>query len=127
MSIGIEPIDDHHKTIVRLMLEVKAEANGTKHSDSIQGILAALISYSKYHFLSEERIMLQKNFPNLEQQRADHKWFVERLDEIKATYASDTAVFNQNLFDHLKLWFINHILTRDILLKEFMETKKVHR
>lgn len=65
MNIGIEPLDDHHKTIVRLMLEVKAEVEGEKHADDIKGILTALISYSKYHFLSEERIMLEKKFPLL--------------------------------------------------------------
>ena len=121
MNIGIEPLDDHHKTIVRLMLEVKAELDGKKHSADIQGILASLISYSKYHFLSEERIMLEKNFPHLEQQRTDHKWFVERLDEITAAYPSDDAVFNQELFEHLKDWFVKHILTRDVFLKSFMD------
>lgn len=121
MNIGIEPLDDHHKTIVRLMLEVKAEVEGEKHADDIKGILTALISYSKYHFLSEERIMLEKKFPYLEQQRTDHKWFVERLDEITAAYPSDDSVFNQDLFEHLKDWFINHILTRDVLLKDFIE------
>lgn len=94
MSIGIEPIDDHHKTMVRLMLETKAEADGTRHSEDIRSILSALIGYSKYHFLSEERIMFEKRFPHLEEQRADHKWF------------------------------INHILTKDVLLKEFIEQEK---
>ena len=103
------------------MLEVKAEVEGEKHADDIKGILTALISYSKYHFLSEERIMLEKKFPYLEQQRTDHKWFVERLDEITAAYPSDDSVFNQDLFEHLKDWFINHILTRDVLLKDFIE------
>ena len=66
MNIGIEPLDDHHKTILRLMLEVRAEAEGMKRAEDIRGILSALTSYSKYHFLAEERIMFERGFPELE-------------------------------------------------------------
>jgi hemerythrin len=124
MNIGIEPLDDHHKTIVRLMLEVKAAVDSKKHSDDIRGVLTALISYSKYHFLSEERIMFEKAFPQLEQQRAEHRWFVERLVEITAEYASADAVFKHDLFEHLKGWFANHILVQDMMLRSFMNQEK---
>jgi hemerythrin len=127
MNIGVEPLDDHHKTIVRLMLEVKAEVDGTKHSGSVREILEALTSYSKYHFLAEERIMFEKTFPHLDQQRIDHKWFIERLEEIAAAYTSDDAVFKHDLFEYLKDWFINHILTRDILLRDYMGNREVEQ
>jgi hemerythrin-like metal-binding protein len=117
MSIGIELLDDHHKTMVRLMLETKAEAEGARHSEDIRSILSALVGYSKYHFLSEERIMFENHFPRLEEQRADHKWFVERLDEIIAAYTLHDGVFKQELFEYLKGWFVDHILTKDMLLK----------
>jgi hemerythrin len=124
MNVGIEPLDDHHKTILRLMLEVKAEVDCKKHSDDIRGVLTALISYSKYHFLSEERIMFERAFPHLEQQRAEHRWFVERLVEIAAGYASDDALFQHDLFEHLKGWFANHILAQDMLLRGFIDQGK---
>jgi hemerythrin-like metal-binding protein len=122
MNIGIEPLDDHHRTMVRLLLEVKAEADGKRHADDVKGILAALTSYSKYHFLSEERIMLEKGFPQLEQQRAEHRWFVERLDEITAEFVANDLSFKNDLLIHLKNWFVNHILTRDILLKQHISS-----
>jgi hemerythrin len=125
MAIGIEPLDDHHKTILRLMLEVKAEIDGTNHSEDIHGILTALVSYSKYHFLAEERIMLERGFPELEKQRAEHRWYVDRMEEItNALRPGDNAVFNQDLFEHLKGWFVNHILTKDMLLKEFIDHRE---
>ena len=125
MAIGIEPLDDHHQTILRLMLEVQAEIDGTKHSEDIRGILSALVSYSKYHFLAEERIMFEKGFPELERQRGEHRWYVERIAEITAAYnAGDDAAFKRDLLEHLKSWFVNHILTRDVLLKAFVHHEK---
>jgi hemerythrin len=125
MTIGIEPLDDHHKTILRLMLEVKAEIEGTNHSQDIHGILSALVSYSKYHFRAEESIMLEKGFPELEKQRADHRWYVDRIEEITNAYRpGNSEVFKHDLLEHLKSWFVNHILTKDMLLKEFVNPKK---
>jgi hemerythrin len=124
MAIGIEPLDDHHKTILRLMLEVQAEIGGAKHAEDIRAVLAALVSYSKYHFLAEERIMLEKGFPELELQRGEHRWYVQRIEEISSAYnVGDGAVFNHDLLEHLKAWFADHILTKDIRLREFVHDK----
>jgi hemerythrin len=123
MSIGVEPLDEHHKTILRLMLEAKAEVDGKNHAEDVKGILAALTSYSKYHFLSEERIMLEKGFSYLDQQRAEHRWFVDRLDQITAEFIANENNFKMDLLLHLKNWFVNHILTRDILLKEHIQAR----
>jgi hemerythrin len=125
MSTGFEQLDDHHKTILRLMLEVKAEVDGTRHSEDIHAILSALVSYAKYHFLAEERIMLERGFPELEQQRDEHRWYIKRITEISASYnAKDDTVFKQDLLEHLKTWFANHILARDVLLKDYANPKE---
>ncbi len=125
MNIGMEPLDDHHKTILRLMLEVKAETESMRHSEDVRGILSALASYSKYHFLAEERIMREQYFPELEQQRAEHRWYVERIDGLSAAYSTgNDAAFRKELLEHLKGWFVNHILTRDLRLKGFISQKK---
>jgi len=120
MNIGIEPLDDHHRTILRLMLEVRAEVEGKKHDDDIRAVLSALVSYAKYHFLAEERIMLERGFPELELQRAEHRWFMEKIEQLTAAYgAGDETAFQKDLLEHLKAWFANHILTKDLRLKEF--------
>jgi hemerythrin len=107
------------------MLEAKAEVDGVKHPSDVRAILEALTSYSKYHFLSEERIMFERNFPHLDQQRVDHKWFVDRLNEIVAAYRSDDSVFNHDLFEYLRGWFFDHILAKDILLRDYRNTERV--
>jgi hemerythrin len=121
MNTGVEWIDDHHKTLVRLMLEVKAAVDGRREAEDIRSIIAALVSYSKYRFLAEERLMFENGFPFLEQQRAEHRWFAERINEISASYNSDDAGIKQDLLEHLKDWFVNHIVSRDALLREHIE------
>jgi hypothetical protein len=86
------------------MLEVKAEVDSKKHSDDIRGVLTAL--------------------PQLEHQRAEHRWFVERLVEITAGDASADAAFKHDLFEHLKGWFANHILVQDMMLRSFTDQEK---
>jgi len=121
MNTGIEWIDDHHKTLVRLMLEIKVAVDGKKEVEDTRSIIAALVSYSKYYFLAEERLMFEKGFPHLDEQRAEHRWFSERVHEISTSYQPDDAGIKLELLEHLKAWFINHIITRDTLLREHIE------
>jgi hemerythrin-like metal-binding protein len=127
MNTGIGWIDEHHKTLVRLMLEVKAAVDGKSEMEDTRSIIAALVSYSKYHFLAEERLMFENGFPHLDEQRAEHRWFSERVHEISISYNPDNPGAKEDLLGHLKDWFINHIITRDALLRQHIEQQQVAR
>jgi len=121
MNTGIEWIDDHHKTLVRLMFEVKAAVDVKRGAEDIRAIIGALVSYSKYHFLAEERLMFESGFPLLEEQRAEHRWFSERINEISVSYTPEDTALKLGLLEHLKSWFVIHIVSRDALLREHIE------
>jgi hemerythrin len=123
MSVGVEHIDEHHKTLLRLLLEAKAAVDGRLDRDMVRGILSALTGYSKYHFLAEERFMLEEGFPLIERQREAHRIFGEKLDAIADEYSRDPLMAGKDLIGFLKEWFTEHILQEDMRIGEHARAK----
>jgi hemerythrin-like metal-binding protein len=121
MSVGVEQIDDHHKTLLRLLFETKEAVEKGADRERIKEILSSLISYSKYHFLAEERLMLECKYPRTDDEKADHLWFVEKLDESFLSFSQDTGRISKDLFSFLKDWFIGHILGLDVGIGKYVE------
>jgi hemerythrin len=120
LSVGIEQIDDHHRTLIRLMLECREAVDSDFGREWLKETLAALVSYSKYHFLAEERIMYEAGYPLLSAQREAHGEFSDRLAEVVSRNFSDRQALNRELFTFLKDWFVNHIMKQDALIGAFL-------
>ena len=120
LSVGIEQIDDHHKTLIRLMLECREAIDSDFGREWLKEILAALVSYSKYHFLAEERLMFEAGYPLLGAQREAHREFSDRLADVVSSNFSDRKALTRELFTFLREWFMNHIMKQDALVGAFM-------
>lgn len=120
LSVGVEQIDDHHKTLIRLMLECREAIDSDFGREWLKEILAALVSYSKYHFLAEERLMYESGYPLLGAQREAHREFSDRLAEVVSNNFSDRKALNRELLGFLKDWFVNHVMKQDALVGAFL-------
>jgi hemerythrin len=116
MRIGIDLIDGHHKTLLGLACETRNTLDAGADRERIKEILAALLSYSKYHFLAEERVMFEYNHPRLKEQRAQHAFFVAKLDDCFMGLSNETTEFTRGLLAFLKDWYVHHILEEDKLI-----------
>lgn len=123
LSVGVDQIDDHHRALIRLLVECRDAAGSARGRDEVRDILAALVSYSKYHFLAEERLMVEIGYPLLQAQRDAHREFSGRLEDIVSAFSSDPGSFRRELFVFLKEWFIGHIVGQDALIGSFLRQK----
>ncbi len=120
MSVGVGQIDEHHKVLIRLMIECREALDTPLGHEMLKETLAALVSYSKYHFLAEERLMLEVGFPFLEAQRRAHREVSDKLSEVVSKYYSEPAAFKRELFGFLKDWFVNHIVAHDTVIGAYV-------
>jgi len=126
MSVGVDYIDQHHKTLIGLLIEAKRAADASDR-DMARYVLTALAGYTKYHFLAEERLMLEIGYPGIDRQREAHRGFLDRLKEIEDVYARDAAGAAKELVRYLTEWFISHIANDDALLGAHYRTWKASR
>jgi len=119
-TIGVESIDEQHKHLFEIgnsIYELLENYLLDDKYDKIVRIVEELRDYTKYHFESEEKYMIQIKYRNYLLQKAEHEDFINKLEEIELKdidknqekYIRDLMVF---VFD----WILEHIVQKDKLI-----------
>jgi hemerythrin-like metal-binding protein len=112
-NIGVEQFDqEHHKIVelINLMFEVVRDKSG---KEVVEKVCQDVLSYTEYHFANEEQALQTINYPDLEEQVAEHaklRTEAKRLQEIINSSFPEGSV---ELYHFLREWLIQHILERD--------------
>jgi hemerythrin len=114
LTVGLEYIDDHHKQLLIHLYELQDVIATHADLEKIREMFDALISYTKYHFLAEERLMLKYRYPAIVEHKAEHQKFTDKLDEtmLKLNSGNSERV-TKELFVFLRDWYIDHIIKKD--------------
>ena len=71
--------------------------------------LEKLISYTKYHFEREEKLMEKANYSDYVNHKKIHNDLIEQVLQIKSDLDMGKKEISHELLDFLKQWIINHI------------------
>ena len=115
MSVGVESIDNDHKTLMLLINEVnEAITNGS--SDSIiEDVFNRLEGYVKQHFAREELLLKQCRYNDLDDHKKQHQKFIDRIPELKNQLLNaDSVDVAQEVSLFLLNWLMNHIIVDDM-------------
>ena len=112
-SVNNSEIDNQHKKLVALVNELHDAMGQGKSRDVLGGIFNELVSYTKYHFKSEENQMLNKNYPDYTAHRLEHQKLTNQVLKLKQEFDSGKVVISIDLLNFLKDWLKNHILESD--------------
>jgi hemerythrin len=119
-SVGISAIDKQHQELVRMTNEL---FRGCERKDlTIVYFMRAIqeaVKYSKVHFATEEKYMLQVNYPDYPAHKNEHEKFIaEVLGQIRLFEQGKTAPLSFALF--LKNWLLNHIAVSDKKYSDYL-------
>ncbi|OGW41907.1 MAG: hypothetical protein A2010_07325 [Nitrospirae bacterium GWD2_57_9] len=125
LETGIRTIDSQHRELfIRINNLVKAIKEHRCKSE-IDGVLKFLDDYARTHFAEEERHMRETNYAGYEEQRQEHRKYLEALKDLKeqadqpriqgASYDL-SATTNQVVVD----WIVDHIIKVDMKFGEFL-------
>ena len=122
---GIEEIDRQHGNLIDLV----GEARRTLHSDSsparLGAVIRELLSYSIYHFETEERLMRQYGYAQAQPEDAElhirqHRSFSQQVAKLQEEAAADRQVDTTELIRFLLEWIDRHIRQTDRKLAGFI-------
>lgn len=121
-KIGNELIDAEHTHLFELADEayqLLKEEFVTDKYDQIMGILQELREYTKKHFADEENFMESIDYPALFIQKAQHKTFVDKLEELDDMNLDENQdKIIEDLLQFLTDWLVNHIVKMDKLITQ---------
>ncbi len=121
LGTGLPDIDEQHMEWIRRYNDFERAVKKGEDPGIIFNTLAYLVQYTEMHFSHEEARMEAFACPALEENRAAHKEFKIKLNEIFdwLEHTRPTAVEMFLLKKDLDSWLKNHISTIDIQLRMF--------
>ena len=118
---GNEIIDSQHRGLIELCDEIEHEINNGGKDFSV--LLIYFTDHSKTHFQTEEKLLREVNFPELEDHEDEHKSFINRIQHFQSMNL--LGKLNPiELRDFIRKWVVNHILNSDMKYKPYLEQSK---
>ena len=109
-SVGNNVLDAQHQAMFRLLNDLHEALEEGKSDKPVEALVEEAIQYAAIHFRTEERLMTESGYPNLEQHKQTHQEYVRRVDEIRRSAEADAPYV---LFLFLKDWWLNHVTQMD--------------
>lgn len=110
---GIAQIDIQHKHLFEVVNElVESFRIGDSHR-RITKVIDFLVTYSKEHILTEEALMESHGFSGLEEHKAEHQEFMDKVFDLKRHYeAGDWITMDVTVL--LADWLTYHVEKQDM-------------
>ena len=110
-ELGVPIIDEQHRGIVSIINSFY-HCVQEGHEDEIIGpTLSMLLSYAKIHFLTEQRLMTEAAYADLEAHTLLHTRLIQQTRRIAEESPQDRDV--DEVLPFLKAWWLGHINKED--------------
>ena len=114
LRTGIETVDEQHKALIELYNELdEAVWKGQAHRQ-MEANLARLFKYTKQHFKSEEAMLAESGYPQLEQHQLEHQRLTDQLRQFVLRYKRSKERFSAEMLEFVRLWITSHIKESDL-------------
>jgi hemerythrin len=80
-EIGHDRIDSEHRIFLGLILELDRRVDAAEPHESLLRTIREIEAYARFHFLSEENIMIDLGYPELESHRAEHRMLLASIED----------------------------------------------
>jgi len=113
LETGIAIIDAQHKRLVDIINELN-EALAAGRSNEVMGaIFDELVAYTETHFTSEEKLLANHGYEDLENHQREHRVFTDQIKMDRDNFNAGVWEFEQRMMDYLRGWLVNHIQASD--------------
>ena len=123
LKIGVDFIDEDHRKILGIMLQVKNAIN-VKNFNECSLLLGILIDEARDHFKREEEYLFETRYPQLENHKIYHNELIIKAEATKAICEGiNTQHDAEECFESMANFLIDDILRGDISFKSYLEHK----
>ena len=117
-SVGIDSIDQQHKKLLNLINQLQTAVDYSTGEQFEREALDELVDYTKTHFIYEEGLLRDNEYPDYEAHKLIHEKMIKKVEEVLSEYEKDHDTAMSNAAEFLKDWLIKHINGTD---KEYSE------
>lgn len=122
-SVHVKEIDLQHMKLVNLINELHQAMKEAKGKDVVGKILTDLISYTKFHFTTEERLMKSSNYPDFQNHKLEHENLTQKVISFQEQFMDGKLSLPIEVIQFLKDWLLKHIMGSDKKYVPYMAEK----
>jgi len=125
LLIGKMEIDAEHKQLIRIANSLLRAMQEGRSKNNFSKILHDLREYTVFHFTNEEDYMRLIGYHDLNKHIEEHNILKKRVRDFQHSVFIGDKVECDALREMLKDWLVGHILSCDLLIKEYLASKYV--
>lgn len=125
-SVGVKHIDDDHKELIGLLNNFSMAYDYAMSEEFEKKALNELISYTKYHFEREEKLMEDNEYPDVVAHKEQHKVMIAQVEQFVELYNEKGHDALDEIANFLSNWLINHINGTDKQYSEHLHSRGIH-
>ncbi len=122
-SVGIATLDHQHQHLFELVNQLHDSMTAEQPEAVMANTLSELVDCTRQHFLAEEALMTDLNFPGLDAHRAEQEKINRAVLKFIRDFEADEICFNVQLLDFMVDWLTSHILNTDMQYSQFLLAK----
>ncbi|WP_027720539.1 bacteriohemerythrin [Maridesulfovibrio zosterae] len=125
-SVGVRSIDDEHKQLLAMINRAYDSVENMEEEKVMIELVDEMRRYAMIHFATEEKMMLQYDYPFSNEHKLQHNDFmIKAASSNNILDSSASGVEPVKIFKYLADWLREHILKTDKKLGEFLNEKGV--
>jgi hemerythrin len=122
-SLDHRDIDGQHQKLFAFANELHAAMAQGHGRDALSKTLENLVSYTKQHFASEERLMQANQYPDYLKHKADHDALTAKVVAFQHEFEAGRVGMTVELLQFVKDWLQHHIGETDRKVAMFLRSK----
>lgn len=126
LELGVQNIDDEHKTIVEEFEKLYALMRGGSGHDFYNLVIEFLEEYIETHLVHEEAYQAEIEYDKIEEHKKLHEAFRERVIQLREDHKmkkiTDGDLLELNMV--MQKWFVQHIKVEDRKIADFVKNKE---
>ena len=106
-------IDNQHKKLIGFINDLHSAMKEGKAKNVLNKLLDDLVTYTKEHFRTEERMMQTAGYTNLYEHKSEHDKLTQKVIDLQQKYNEGKANLTFEIMTFLQTWLVNHIEKTD--------------
>jgi len=124
-SVGVKEIDRQHRGLLDIINQVINSIEKKNKWQSTSAIIDSLINYAYNHFATEERYMIEAEYPELSWHVGLHLAFIRKVFLMSEEYKQKGLAMQKEILTYLASWYSSHVLEVDRKYMSYMDKKGI--
>ncbi len=113
-SVQVDELDRQHQRLVQLINSLHDAMKIGAPKQAMERIVSDLVTYTRFHFQNEERLMRLHGYPDLAGHIEEHSQLTTTVARFEEGLRAGKVALSVSLMQFLKTWLTGHILNSDM-------------